>query len=438
MIGSNPNKILTLLQPFGGLFQRAVAFPTEPDEPCISTVTVDSGDISQIWPHIRANRPPNAPQTVSGAGTGLNEEQALIPALVEGLERYCACVYNSEQFILASATELGDRALDLDTIPRCSTAELSHPRCPLVAPNKNEPIRWVQALSLLDGCTVYVPAAMVYLCAGFASCAERICVPISTGCAAHTSYQKALLAATLEVIERDAISLLWLQALPLPEIYLDVLNPPLSEFWERYQKRLSATSLSFFNATTDLGVPTVYGVRVSPDPHRTTAVVCSSSTNPVEAVAKVIRDVAAIDAGRRASRPIPDSFDNFTEIFHGAVYMASHERSGTFKFLLAGGRRQALSSMPNLASGNPASDLQAILEVFRRKGLAVYAVDLSTDEAVRCGLRVVRVLIPGLQPLGFYYRARYLGHPRLYQAPVEMGYVAHAESQLNHWPQPFA
>ena len=79
-----------------------------------------------------------------------------------------------------------------------------------------------------------------------------------------------------------------------------------------------------------------------------------------------------------------------------------------------------------------------VLERFRRKGLDVYVVDLSTDEALRSGVRVVRVLVPGLQPFSFQYRAQYKGHRRLYDAPKEMGYPVHDEDQLNTWPQPFA
>jgi ribosomal protein S12 methylthiotransferase accessory factor len=69
--------------------------------------------------------------------------------------------------------------------------------------------------------------------------------------------------------------------------------------------------------------------------------------------------------------------------------------------------------------------------------MPLYAIDLSTDEAIRHGFRVVRVVIPSLQPLSFHYRARYLGHPRLYRAPSLMGHVAKAEDELNPWPQPF-
>jgi ribosomal protein S12 methylthiotransferase accessory factor len=51
---------------------------------------------------------------------------------------------------------------------------------------------------------------------------------------------------------------------------------------------------------------------------------------------------------------------------------------------------------------------------------------------------VVRVIIPALQPLSFSYRARYLGHARLYQAPRLMGHPVREEADLNPWPQPFA
>jgi len=97
-----------------------------------------------------------------------------------------------------------------------------------------------------------------------------------------------------------------------------------------------------------------------------------------------------------------------------------------------------LGEIKPLGNGDVAQSLAAVLSLFRRRGMDVYAVDLSTDEAVRAGIWVVRVIIPSLQPLGFYYRARYLGHSRLYEAPERMGYPVHSEAQLNHWPQPFA
>jgi ribosomal protein S12 methylthiotransferase accessory factor len=88
--------------------------------------------------------------------------------------------------------------------------------------------------------------------------------------------------------------------------------------------------------------------------------------------------------------------------------------------------------------GNHKLDLRLLIDILKKKQLEAFALDLTTDEAIRAGLRIVRVIIPGLQPLSFNYRARYLGHPRLYEMPQMMGYPVYNEEQLNHWPQPFA
>jgi ribosomal protein S12 methylthiotransferase accessory factor len=94
--------------------------------------------------------------------------------------------------------------------------------------------------------------------------------------------------------------------------------------------------------------------------------------------------------------------------------------------------------MKPLPCRSAAEQLRFLLRMLQAHQLEAYAVDITADEALRCGVRVVRVVIPGLQPLSFNYCARYLGHQRLYDAPARMGYHTYAEDELNHWPQPFA
>lgn len=421
-----------LIQPIGGLMTRGSLFRADGDEPKVVIQTVQFGDLAQIWPNISR-------ASVSGAGTGLDDQQALLPAIGEGIERYCASVYTKEQFVTATAAELGNRALDLDTIPRCSDAELSHSKCRLVAPDKNAPIRWIEGISLLDGRQVFLPVVMVYLYLGGLSPAERFYYPISTGCAAHVSIERALLSAILEVIERDAISITWLQKMALPRIEIDNLPAPLASYWELCQRASGELEYFFFDATTDLGIPTVYALQVSrANPALTTLVHCSTTLAPADAVAKVIRDMTSCMAAFRHPKAIPESWDDFVDVSHGGAYMARREQAQAFEFLLQSHLTRPLSQMRTIMSDGEKQDLETILELLRRKRLDVYAVELSTDEALRSGMRVVRVVIPGLQPLGFHYRARYLGHPRLYDAPAKMGYPVYPETHLNHWPQPFA
>jgi ribosomal protein S12 methylthiotransferase accessory factor len=434
-------QISDLVQPMGGLFNPTKQITPLSDEARVAIHTSNAGDARAVWAHNGYGSPSirHVPESITGSGTSLKEETARLISLAEGLERYCASLYAPEQFVLSTAAQLGDAAIDLSVIPRCSETELAHPHCPLIAPDAGLPLRWIKSLRLTDCRSVYIPAIMVYLHTGYATPGERIWIPISTGCAAHTSYEKAITSGVLETVERDAISIVWLQKLQLPRIEIDRTSPILQEYWNAYANVSSQMEFLFFDATTDLGIPTIYGVQRSrASTHAHTLVSCSASLDYEEALIKVFRDMAACRVPFRDARSTPANWDNFTTLFHGASYMARVENASAFDFLLKSPERRALTSLTPLSGADAGQDLHILLQRLRSRGMSVYAVDLSTDEAIRVGYRVVRVVVPQLQPFSFYYRARYLGHPRLYQAPRSMGLPVLEEAELNQWPQPFA
>jgi ribosomal protein S12 methylthiotransferase accessory factor len=422
-----------LLQKHGGLFSAAPVRKSGEDGPRIYVRTVDLGNIGAVRPEVGKR----GHTSVRAAGAGLDEESAFIPALAEGLERYSLATFSSEQFIWATASELGEDALDLDTLPVCSPAELAHPRAPLVLPDKSRRIRWVRGLSLFEGRPIWLPVVLAYSHVGYAVPEERFWFPISTGCAAHVSYQRALVGGIYEAVERDIISILWLQQLALPRIEIDVVPAPLAPYWERYEQAFSGLEYLFFDATSDLGVPTVYALQIAPHSMRVrTLVACATGMTIVEALGKVICDLAAFRHAFRKDWPTPQSWDDFTELLHGAVFMARADSAGAFQFLLQSSRSKRLSEFQHAQTENAA--LQAVVKNLMQKRMDVYVIDITTDEAILAGMRVLRVVIPGLQPLSFHYRARFLGHRRLYSAPAAMGYPALPEERLNSWPQPFA
>jgi ribosomal protein S12 methylthiotransferase accessory factor len=430
------DQLKKLLQPCSaGLFDSASMSYSGP-EVCAGAVLCSPklGNLSAVWPNADWH---GTNVVLRAGGVGLSAEEALVPALAEGLERYSSGLCRDEQFVYASADELGRDALDFDGIPRCSKRELSHLRCPLTLPDKGKPIRWLRGLSLMDGRMTYIPAIMVYSHIVNVQVSERFWLPISTGCAAHTSYEDALLSGIYEVVERDAISITWLQKLRLPRIDIDVLPPDLIGCWEAHVASSGDVQTYFFDATLDLGVPTVYGVQVAPfNNHATTLVSCSSKSSIAKALAKVILDMAQLSAAFRQGRPLPECWDDFSEPMQGAGYMAHCERRHAFDFLLLSPATRKLS---DIMQTEPHDDpLKRILKTLRSNALSCYAVDLSPDEAVRSGIRVVRIIIPGLQPLSFRYRAKFLGHPRLYDAPRRMGFPSLPEQELNDFPQPFA
>jgi len=433
MKNAGTNKLLLLQQPLGGLFNSTPINPAYHDEPRIVVRKAELGDVGAVWPEVGKR----GHVTIRASGSGLDDESALIPALAEGLERYSACVYRAEQFVWATGNELGEEALDLDAVPKCSASELAHPKCPLVIPDKSKPIRWVRGISLSNGRLVWIPVVMVYSQAGYAVPEERFWISISTGCAAHTSYERALLAGIYELVERDILAIAWLQQLALPRIEIDIIPSSLASCWERYKKALAGLEYIFFDATSDLGVPTAYGLQVAPHNRRvTTLVACATGITMAEAIAKTMRDMVAIRPTFRKQRPVPESWDDFTDLLHGATFMARAESAPAFAFLTESPHITRLSKIQNREAMN--ASLQSIVKRLGKKKMEIYVVDLTTDEGLRADMRVLRAIIPGLQPFSFRYRARFLGHPRLYLAPKAMGYASRSEEQLNPWPQPFA
>jgi ribosomal protein S12 methylthiotransferase accessory factor len=165
---------------------------------------------------------------------------------------------------------------------------------------------------------------------------------------------------------------------------------------------------------------------------------CATDVDPARAVTKVLRESASCRIALGSSPPAPDRVEQFVQVFDGAVYMGAPERRTAFRFLLDTPNTRRLSEMAKPATGDAVGDLRFVLARLAAAGLEAVAVDLTTDEALRSGFRVVRVVVPGLQPLSFAHLARYLGHPRLYDAPALMGHPVNSEQELNPWPQPFA
>ncbi|WP_158578484.1 YcaO-like family protein [Spongiactinospora rosea] len=427
----------TLIDARGGLINLVTRVPMTTGRQRFPVFSAALGDPGSILPGTANARHLMKWADLDGAGSGLAEETARLTATVETIERYSSCMWDPEQFRWATARSLGDEALDLERVPRCSESELAAPACPVLAPDPDAPMRWVRGVDLATGEPRWVPAVMVYLHIPVASRGERFWLPISTGTAAHFDYDSALLGAVLECVERDGIALTWLQRLALPRIEIDVSDPELDQALEVSAR--SGLRTYFFDATTDLGVPTVYSVDVDPQATQVrTYVMCATELDPRRAVLKVMRESSSGRVAMQYQKPHDKPLDEYINVFDGAVHMAVAEREHEFDFLLNSPHRRRLSEIAPTVPDSPAGRLAWVVGRLKGAGCSVYAVDITSDEAHAAGLRVVRVIVPELVPLSFSYRARYLGTPRLYTAPERMGLPAHAEPGLNPWPQPFA
>lgn len=432
----------TLESPFG-LVSRTTELPLAAGEPAFSIWTGALGDPSAVLPSQRiwTHRPESG--NVDGAGGAIDAERARHIAIVESLERYSSCAWSEEELIWDTPAGLGPDAIAPDQWPACSATELADPRCGLLAPDPRVPLRWVRGWSLTRGQEVFIPAILVYLNFPALSPSERFTNPISTGTAAHSDLREAVLGGLLEVIERDAIALTWLQRLRLPSVVVDpaLLDPLTAE----YHRVGTSTELELHlrDATTDYGVPILYAVQTSrTDPELAQVVAATCDLDPHRALAKIHRELASLRIALRSHARGPRAQDlkgKDLTVVGGALASADPSQREIFDFLLEGPRPlHALGEVGHLEAGPPADPLARVVDGLERAGAEALVVDITTDEARQVGMHVIKALIPQAMPLSFSHHARYLATPRLYQAPRAMGLSAHDEAGINPVRQPFA
>jgi len=432
------HRFAQLVRPKVGLMECVLSLQQEPTAPPFDIGTASIGNLTMTFPHVANDSGTDVRfGALGGAGADVAAANAWVKAVVEGAERYSCMVHDDDDFIFATRDDLGDDAMDLSAVPRLSEREYADPACPFKPPDPRKPIRWTRAWSMLDRREVLIPAVMTHLYLD-ARPGEEFWQPISTGVAAHTSLGKALVAAICESIERDAIALTWLCRLQLPMIDIDdpppaVLTPALDRL------RRSKVRQFFFDATTDLGIPTVYSVQLV-DGHDKLAqfVGCATDFDAAAACAKTIRESTTSRTVFLGSYEPPENVADFTSLYDGAARMGRPDAREAFRFLLDSPRRRALSEVQVNAPSDDKERIRMLLQRLAALQMDAFAVDLTTDEVRDAGLWVVRVVIPQLVPMSSVHRARYLGHRRIYEYPEKAGFGRMTEDAINPAPQPFA
>jgi ribosomal protein S12 methylthiotransferase accessory factor len=377
---------------------------------------------------------------IPGAGAGVGRtfgdaDRARLIAIAEAAERYSGAGLGLKPR-LASQRQLGDQALDLARIPRCSRTELSRPDCPLHYPDPSATIRWVAGVDLCTSALIWVPEIMAAYGTASTYEGEKFWYRISTGFAVHTDPVEALVRGICEVVERDTIAVSWLQRLRLPTIAEDQFTGRTARFVESSRRHFVDTYL--FDATSDIGVPTVLCLQVAPydtcaaqllgcSTGRDIQSACEGAILEASAIRQYFHDLAKLD---------PDCLDE-SHISHGARYMAAPDKSVAFEFLTADARDR-LSSVHEPMPRDSGEALGWLVSRLSSAGMQVIALDLTTEELRAAGLTAVNVIIPDLQPMSLMPKAQYRGHPRLYTSPTLRGFRSLAEEELNPWPIPFA
>ena len=360
------------------------------------------------------------------AGKGTTSKAAEAGALAEALERYSSTWDGSEALTIASAKGLGDSCIlpndcmlfSDNQLKKGGTGEGLKQLVPRQL-DPDAPIGWLKAWSLSRSEWRFVAAGWALM--GYGGHGRDYSVGDSNGNAAGWSINDAIMRGAGELIERDAVALWWYNCVGRPGVNLDRIKP---NYIAELQQHLFDTGREFWvlDLTSDIGFPTFAAVSQRIDGGPVHPIIAfGAHIDPETAVLRAITEMNqmlphALAKAPREDRPAPKdgSGDSMTlETLENHQYLMPDPS-------LPETHIEAISPP---VDQNLAHQIASMERKFSAAGMEMLVLDHSRPDV---GLPVVRVIVPGLRH--FWRR---LAPGRLYDVPVQMGWLEKAKTEAD-------
>jgi ribosomal protein S12 methylthiotransferase accessory factor len=381
-----------------------------------------------------------------GDAASINPDRAIIKAVGESIERYCSGQYDVNDLVLTTFEEIEGEAVDPNTFSLYSDKQYSQEKFPFSPITPRTPLRWSLGHSLRDDIPRWVPAAFVYVPYLFDDPREKSYFnPISTGLACGPDIAWALYKSILEVIERDTFMIVWKNKLSVPR-----LDPWSSKdpFVQQLLEVLDDVSLDceVLYLTTNIKVPVIIVILKNSRGIPYTTMGIGADLDPNRALTQALEEAYLTFLGmnryakfKKDFKPESDFNNIKTPTLHALAHAVCPELRSSLKFLTSSNTQLSFDALPNLSSESKVENVKTLVNMLADKGFDVISYDLTTLDIDEVGFKVVRSVIPGMQPLDINHSRRYEGGKRLYEVPVQMGIFEKplCGEDLNVYPHPF-
>ena len=425
-----------LISPRTGLVSQVLFTELDPDDPPLhwAIATPANAEVAGMRRTLAV-----------GSAVAADQSRATMKALGESIERYCSAQWETADLTIASYRELTVDAVDPRTFALFSDEQQRGPEFPWLPFTEATTIPWVQGMSLVRGTPVLVPAPFVYVPFGPQPNDRPIWMSISTGLACGPSLAHAAYRALLEQIERDAFMIVWRNQLARPQIDLTTVKDPT------IRRLVAAYADTSFRChavvlTLDIAVTVVLGLLSSKDGQfPLTAVGLGVDLNPRRALQLALEELSLGFMGMRrlvAESPEWRPTDEYRELdnvtLHGHAHAVDSRLQAATEFLQRG-ELLDIRELPDRSSASAKGNLATVVSDISSLGLDVITFDLTTNDVDEAGFKVVRAVVPGLQPLDTNHVTQYHGGRRLYDVAVQLGLREGPLSplDLNPLPHPF-
>jgi ribosomal protein S12 methylthiotransferase accessory factor len=388
--------------------------------------------------------------SIPGGGKGAGIQQPILGAMGELAERLFAILHFQaivDELEVGSYKEMcqrGHRALGPDEFHLFADEQYQRPGFGFVPFREDTPLRWIRASFLVTGEPVLIPAQLVLLYYKRATGETMIGYPTSGGLGFHTNPRRALLHALYEYIERDAVNLRWYCRLAPARIKFD-LREFLASQWHLRHTRIITPSLDgieVFLNTLDVPIP-IFTV-TSRDHARSERMFLGGGgawSNRDRALAQALFELGQTRAVLNSYKPgfkhirADSKITEMTDFLDGAVYFGYPENQPRLSWYFSG-PDIGWDDVPSVNFADEDAEYDWVIEWLKANSLNPIVINMNND----CwpDVSVMRIIVPELTPACVAAHA-YLGHPRYYELPRQLGVSDHRLTfgELNPDPIPF-
>lgn len=385
----------------------------------------------------------NDPEAVASGVSLFNKNRALIRLLGETLERHCLDnFYEQEQkFITARISKLTKPLLAPLKIVSFSKKQLQSKSFQKFIIREDSKFKWIVGFSLFHKTKVLIPAQLVFTSYQNISGEPWIRMPISTGAASDTSLERAIYTGICEVVERDAFMISYLNKLSSPTVNLasledETINQIIPVF-NRYRLELIVREI-----TTDIKIPVFMAITLDKTGHGpAVSIGLKAGFNIKETIIGAIEESLMVRSWQRDRFIYGATIQKKPRIIRTiedrAYYWFKRKSIDYLDFWLESKNTNRLNLNTKLSDKN--KEFIMAVSLLEKANVEVYYVDITHSKMKKLGFRVVKVIIPQLQPLYLDEKYPYFGGSRLYDVPVKLGLLnsPNQEKQLNKIPHPF-
>lgn len=361
----------------------------------------------------------NLSREVSSGGLGVNENKriSMTSCLAEALERYCMSYIPEKEIIKAKKKNLKQENTFSDFF---IYSEEQYKNLNMFLNPNTEEIEWTKIYSINGKKQLkYWPASLIYLPFDLN---KPVAETTSTGMAAGFTLKECIQSGLLELIERDALMINFMQRLNPPEIDIETIDGYNKKLIKKVKEEYY---IKIYKLYSDIEVPIYLSIIYKKDKKNIHyGIGACANLNSDYAINKSLKEclftyfysLNIMDVRQDNPNKIKTLYEHFL------YYQGNNFENLLFDSKKINYKKETIT-------------FNSLIMNLQQNDISVYYKELTTDDIKSTGIKVVKVIAPSLIDLNKSHLYPRLGATRFFIVPQKLGLKYN--EKLTDMPHPF-